>query len=723
MIGAVSPRAAAGAVLDALPYGSGRMDPKQRNRLGATAGALWPLVGLATLVAAVEGGWPVPLRLGLTIAVVSVAPGAAVVGLLGLRPSPARVVLTLGTSLAIAVLVAEALLLAGHLRATAVVWGLVIVTAPFVVAGLVSSRPRPSWLPALRAIGPVPSRPAALTVLAALLWVVALTQVNPSRAGQVGIISVLPVTWWLGVVVLTVAFVHHVRDEVHPVLAATQVAVLVAFLFVTLTVREPYARIPTSYTHVGLVDYLVRDHRIVDHFDARFSWPGSLAIGAALTQLAGLASSVSFVRWAIPAMVALWAVAVYAVVTCFSSSRRAAWTAVWLFILLNWVGQDYWSPQALNFFLTLAVVVAAATWLPRRVFRARNRWLPFEQPRDAVADPLQAVGVVCCITVIVAAIASSHQLSPFVVLGSLVVLWLADRRDVRLLPVLALLLTFAWISWGAYDYWIGHFDRLTRDVGQVSGVVAAGTSSRLSGSSAARQLVLATRLGLSCGAWLAAMGAWWFLRKRNPAAATIGALAVMPFGAVALQSYGGELGLRIFLFGLPFIALLLAEGAALVRERWRPPPVVAIVALVALVVPFVIARYGNEQFEQTYREDMAAVEALYAMAPRGSVVLSANTANAFRRGPYRDYRFYRQPLLVDPDRLDVRQALAAARQPRGYVLLTRAGANQAVLVQGARTDWDRALAAKLRDFGAVERFRSGRAAVYEYELDLDGAAS
>jgi hypothetical protein len=120
---------------------------------------------------------------------------------------------------------------------------------------------------------------------------------------------------------------------------------------------------------------------------------------------------------------------------------------------------------------------------------------------------------------------------------------------------------------------------------------------------------------------------------------------------------------------------------------------------------------------------MAAVEALYAMAPRGSVVLSANTANAFRRGPYRDYRFYRQPLLVDPDRLDVRQALAAARQPRGYVLLTRAGANQAVLVQGARTDWDRALAAKLRDFGAVERFRSGRAAVYEYELDLDGAAS
>jgi hypothetical protein len=670
---------------------------------------------LAALAAAVDGNGPVPLRLVLTLLVATVVPGAAIVGALRLPPSPAQVLLTVGTSIAATTLVAGALVLAGDLTARNALLWLTLITAPFVVATLLSSRNHPQMRRDLRHLALVPPRPAVLTAAAAVLWIIAVAQVDPTDAGTLGMLTALPATWWLGIVVLSAAFVVHLRREVHPLLAGAQIVLLIAFLFATLTLSEAYARIPTSYTHVGLVDYLVRDHRVVAHFDARFSWPGSISLGAALTQLSGVESSAAFVKWAIPVMVALWSLAVHTVARCFSTDRRVPWITVWLFLLLNWVGQDYWSPQAVNFFLTLVVVAAAATWLPRRILRARSRWLPFEQPADAVTTSVQAVGVVFCITVIVAAVAASHQLSPFITIGALAVLWLFDRRDVRLLPVLALVLTIAWISWGAYDYWIGHLDRLTKDVGQVSGVVTAGTANRLDGGAAARLIVLGTRLLLSSGAWLAAIATLVVLRRRLPAAATVGALVVMPFGTIALQSYGGELGLRIFLFGLPFVALLLAEGVRALAPRWQRRPALAVVALAALVVPFVIARYGNEQFEQTFREDMAAVDALYEMATPGDVVLSANTANAFRRGPYRSYRFYRQPLLVDPE-VDLEAALAAAKRPHGYVLLTRAGANQAALTRDVDADWDRSLGAELEAFGAVERFRDGRAAVYEYTL-------
>ena len=42
------------------------------------------------------------------------------------------------------------------------------------------------------------------------------------------------------------------------------------------------------------------------------------------------------------------------------------WTGIWLFALGNWIGQDYFSPQAFAFFLYLVVVLVVVRWLGRR---------------------------------------------------------------------------------------------------------------------------------------------------------------------------------------------------------------------------------------------------------------------------------------------------------------------------------------------------------------------
>lgn len=696
---------------------------------------LLPLLGFLALLALVVVDGPTTLRLSLAVIGITIAVGTPIVGLLDLPRSPTRSLLVVGTSLSVAVLLSEVLVLVGRLTPTAAAAGLVAVSAPFTVAWARSSwRADPDASGAatrvLRDLRTAPRPPAALTVLAAALWLLAAMSVDPRDAGEAGMISALPITWWLGIASLMGAFFTTVRGRLNPSLAFIQVGMLIAFLYVTMTISEPYSRIPTSYTHVGLVDYIVRDSRIVSSFDARYSWPGSLSLGAMLSQLGGVESSAALVRWALPSFVVAWALAVYAMASVFVGSRvqpwvhprrrPAAWITVWVFLMINWVGQDYWSSQALNFFLVIVVIAAVLTWFPRRERGPRTPpFLPDENPPPLTSR--QRGGLFLVIVLIATAVASSHQLSPFMLTGALTMLWLVDRRDIRFLPMIAGVVTLIWLSWGAQPYWVSHLGRLTEDVGEVGQVITSGTSARIAEASFGRQLVLATRLGLSAIAWIAAAMCFVAARRKSRQMITAAALGLVPFGAVAMQEYGGELGLRIFLFSMPFIALLVAQVAAgtLTGPTRRPALVVsgAAVAGVMLVATFVVARYGNEQFEQIYAEDVAAVQEFYRIAPKDARLIANNTSNPFRMGPYHDYRPAKFDELAHPEETDIEASLRRAGFDQGYILVTEAGIKEALLREGAQPGWELVLDDRLETLGAQERFRDGRAALYELSLE------
>ena len=701
--------------------------PSRTDGLAAGRAGLAVLsTGVLALLVAVDG--PTPLRLALALVAVLLTPGLSIVGVLGLPRSAARAAMVVAVSISVTSIAAEALLLTGHLTAGTGVLALLAISAPFALAQVVLARragasllpdvpaiTRPDWLASQRTS-------LVLTGAAGLCWIASAALLEPRHAGELGLLSALPPVWWLGVAALTIAFLLHVRRGLQPLLATVQVAALTGFLYVVVTVAEPYSRIPTSWTHVGLIDYLVRDHRIVDHFDARYSWPGSLSLGALLTQLSGVTSSMTFTKWALPVFVALWALAVYALARAYASNARVAWIAVWIFLSCNWVGQDYLSSQAINFFLVVTVVAAVATWFPRRPLRAHTRFLPYEQPAQAFRTSPQGLGLLLLIVAIAFAIASSHQLSPFTLVGMLAALWAVDRRDIRLLPVLIAVITLSWICWGADAYWIGHFQRLTQDVGQVSGVVSKGTVGRIGDGVIGRRIVLGVRVLLSLGALAGAgIALLHALRRGRTWLFPVGVLAAVPIGAVALQSYGGELGLRIFLFALPFASLLLADAVSAALDRpWRRPqvPVLALVlGALATTGAFVVARYGNEQFEQTYREDIAVVRAFQREAPGGAWVFGTNTSNPFRMLPYHDYRPRKNDAFVHTDDIPTMQALRSTGAPRGYLIVFESSIRESYLRQGAPHDWDRVLRARLDKIGARELFRDGRAALYRYSID------
>ena len=67
--------------------------------------------------------------------------------------------------------------------------------------------------------------------------------------------------------------------------------------------------------------------------------------------------------------------------------------------------------------------------------------------------------------------------------------------------------------------------------------------------------------------WLLALaGAWVYWRRRRDLVPIV--LAVVPMAFATVQSYGGELFLRIVLYGLPILTILGVDALrALVRRR------------------------------------------------------------------------------------------------------------------------------------------------------------
>jgi hypothetical protein len=195
------------------------------------------------------------------------------------------------------------------------------------------------------------------------------------------------------------------------------------------------------------------------------------------------------------------------------------------------------------------------------------------------------------------------------------------------------------------------------------------------------------------------LAAGGFLRRLlvnriDPALCVVGAA---PFLLIGLQSYGGEVLLRIFLFSLPAMAFFIARLAfpSLAAGGGALTSGVVVALSLVLLGGFQYTRYGNERMDAFTPGDVAAVQALYRLAPRGSTLVGGTDNLPWR---YRDYAGYE---YVGMNNLSVWRArrvrpgaLISAVQARlgdqkGYVIVTRSTEIGAELLDGKKNLLDR----------------------------------
>lgn len=482
-----------------------------------------------------------------------------------------------------------------------------------------------------------------------VLWVVALRSVDPSAMTDLGLVSVLPWTAAVAMALLLFSFARALARPTSPgwLLTAYPLALSTLAFSTPLLAYGMTPRYSWAWKHAGIVDYIDRTGTVDPHIGVLpiyHSWPGFFAGNAMLTDVAGLDSSLDYAAAAELFLNLLALGAVLAVLGALTEDPRTRAVGGWLFVLGNWVGQGYFSPQGINVVWYLLVLAVLLRWFPgRSSLRA-----------PPPATPARRVGMCAVVLLLLVCIASTHQLTPVITVLMLTALVVSRQTSLRTLPWFMAAVLAAWVLYVAEPY---TRTALAEALGEVGAVTTNLDSTLIGyGTASSGQVVvsLVTRVftGVLCA--LAACGflVSWRSRRARPAIV----LAAVPALIVGFSAYGNEVVFRAYLFALPglvyFAALLLWPPGTTAR---RHRALVVGLTSVYLVLGFGVAQFGNDRQYHFTPEEVAAAEYVHDNAPPDTLLVegSRNYPSQFR-----DYERFTYVPIAQEDPADIRRILA-----------------------------------------------------------------
>lgn len=367
-----------------------------------------------------------------------------------------------------------------------------------------------------------------LSGLAVGVWLAALPGLPGVDAGYYGLLFSGSGPWLAACIVLcSGALLVAVRDHrVLPAVVAVATAITVAR--VTTVVATDVPLYDWTYKHLAVVDYiLLNGHIAPDGTDIYAQWSAFFVTWAWFCDVTGI-DPMTVAHVFAPVVHILIALTVYCAARVIGCSRRTAVTAAFIAEVTNWVGQDYFSPQAWSLVLTFGMLV-----------------LLLASSRSPACGVLSIV--------VFAATVPTHQLTPFWAVAVACLLCAATRARPRWIA-----LAMAAIAAG---YLMLNLEAVL-PYGLLSGgsPISNATSNVLTSGLPAKDFTSSVVRALSLAVVLTAFGcAVWSGRRRRPVLA-LAIVAFSSFGLLLGQSYGGEAIFRVYLYSLPGCAILIAPA-------------------------------------------------------------------------------------------------------------------------------------------------------------------
>jgi hypothetical protein len=559
-------------------------------------------------------------------------------------------------------------------------------------------------------IGGAPVLATALTSVGLVVWTLSLSAIDPARATDLGLVSVLPPAYFVALGLVIVAFMLAITEKPLPTGALLfTVVALIVMIHGLRAFTTDGTHLATTWVHIGFAEVVSRTGGFLPDLDARFSWPVFFAMTAFLSEAANvdLGRIAPYVPLTVNLLLLPCLILVY---RALSGDLRIAWTGAFVFFSTNWIGQDYLSPQAFAFIVYVAVLGVVMTWFARG--RARHEaatggmhahpGVGAGELTHPVPPAAQRAGLMAVLIALLAAIVPGHQLTPFALLGALSVLVVFRMTWLRALPVLLAVMIGTWISYMTVPFLTGHIGGLLAQVGSTEAVATENVAARVQGS-VDHMMVVYIRLAATLVVWsLAGLGV---LRRIRRGRWDLGAilLAGAPIGLFFLQSYGGEMLQRIYLFSLPFMTFFVAALFFPDRARTGRTTNLALAATLALfIVALMFTKFGNERVDLMTADELAGMNVLHEMAPVRSSIIVVNNNSPIRGQRVEEYRFHSASYPVsigDTDRIV--HVMRHVRQP-AFLVLSRAQQGWAELMEGMPPgDWEAVEA----DLGARRELR------------------
>jgi GT2 family glycosyltransferase len=584
---------------------------------------------------------------------------------------------------------------------------------------------------------------AIMLALAGVAWALSVRGADLQRTAGLGLLNAMPATYFIAVGVLLAGFIASLtRPRLPTRLLWLYAIALIIVLHGTTPLLYDEPRYPWTFKHLGVIDLIGHTGAVDRSVDIYNNWPGFFALVAWLSAGSGVRAA-SYAPWAQVFFNVTNLLVLQFALRGVTSDKRLLWTASLLFVLGNWLGQDYLAPQAFAFPLSLVVlglclrcgppprapVSGAARWwvgvldgLRRSVLRRE----PVEEmPSATPLSPAAAVviGGLCYLAIVV-----SHQLTPVTLLGGVLGLALIVRRVPLWVP-LAMGLLEAWWLWLSWPYLSLHFSLF--DPAPSSSAAPSGyrIGDGLPGLALVAYAVRAEVLILLI---LAAIG---LVRRLRSGCWDIAAavLFAAPLAIVTMQSYGGEGRYRVYLFALPWLCVFGA--AALLPTRGPPRPLRQRASLVAasacLATCLLLAYFGLELMNRVDPDDVASAVWFERRAPTDSLFVGVTTNFPLRLsarypavydkdypGPpaLTEHAVYRRHRLGPADLPRIETTLRGFGSRHTFLTLTASQDRYArlygLLPAGSMQTLDRALRAS-PDFRLV--YRRGSSSIFAFE--------
>jgi hypothetical protein len=450
-----------------------------------------------------------------------------------------------------------------------------------------------------------------LIVSGTVLWLATALATRNPNPGYWGLLATIDPLWYLGLVLLLVGFAFGRGSELRAGLATLSFG-----LATTLTPALVYGapREQAAAKQMEIVQYVLLHHHIQP--------TGGIyqAFSTLFSGIAGLASLIGV--HGLTGHMSLWGMATYWPVLLvlvrvaglrflmgrLLSGTARQWCGVMLVLLVDSLGADYFSPQAVGYVMAIGVVAFA---LNGRTPRPLNDRFTFVL--------LLLAGM---------ALAPTHELSPYMAAGALVVLAIFGQAPWwTCLPVGVPALAWAGVvhSVISANFNFGSLFNLTNFRPPVT--IATPGLHRMAIVGTQSDMLLAAML------ILIGLGAIGFLSNIRQRWAWAYALCpIVGIAFIAINPYGNEGIFRATLFAIPWMAVLAMR---MPHPRQLLPRVLAhrdvfSIALAAglcgLLVTFLLAAYAMDGTNVLARSDVKVVSYLLHRPAHDDFVLSVGSA-------------------------------------------------------------------------------------------------
>ena len=431
------------------------------------------------------------------------------------------------------------------------------------------------------------------TAVALLLCLASAFAIRHLDPGWGGLLAAISPAWYVGLALLAAAIV--VGQRRGSVYAGVPVVGLQLALSLTPAIVYDDPRFPWTAKQVGVVSYILLHGSVNPKIDISQAWPGFFSGVAWLCKVSDLTSPMGVARWW-PAVIDLAILLVFRQLASeVLRDPRRAWLAGALLVVGNViVDEDYFSPQSAGYLLAIAMFAL--------VFRQRDD--------ESRMSPARWV----LLFMFSIAAALSHQLTPYMVSGALIVLVIFGRVRTRWAPAITLAPALAWA--------VVHFSYVTQyfslnKVGDVAQNLLTPGAAR--GGPAQGVLVQVNKYFVGGDALLIGLIAVAVLfRYRTSLHVAIALCAASGGALIVANSYGNEADFRVVLFALPWLAILAADCEPVSRRLsglfW------------SLVLPVLLAAYlvADMGLDYAYAErpgDIVALQEFEWHAVPGSTLI------------------------------------------------------------------------------------------------------